>query len=52
MDPIEETIHSKWAKQYVYEWDRIYIQVLSLVKFAYNHILNTFDNMNMILFTV
>ncbi len=27
------------------EWDHIYVQVLSLVKCAYNHILNTIDNM-------
>ncbi len=35
-------IASGLNSMYLAEWDYMYIQVLSVVKCAYNHILNTF----------
>ncbi len=47
LDPTGKTmfIASGMNSMYLTEWDHICIQVLSLVKCAYNHILNTIDNM-------
>ncbi len=47
LDPTEKTVFiaNGQNSMYIQEWVHIYIQVVSLVKYTYNHILNSIDNM-------